>query len=329
MNTVQVVGGGPAGAAAAIAALRDSAVTLIEKTRLPKHKVCGEFLSPEIAGALENLGCLPAFLALQPSRIRRMTLRFGSRQKRATLPEAAYGLSRQALDQFLREQAAAKGATLVNRRWSGENGVPTVLAAGRRAAAPVGDRLFGFKAHFEGPVGDAVDLFFFDGGGYAGVSAVEAGRTNVCGLAPERALRASGFDFDEFLARSAALAERLRPLRRTMDWIAAGPLVFARAPAAQAAGALYPAGDALGFIDPFTGSGVLNAVLTGRMAGEAAARGRTAASYLGECRRVLARPFHVALLLRAILRSGWADLLAAAIPGEWLFRLTRPRCAFD
>src|SRR5580658_8170209 len=99
MTAVRVVGGGPAGSAAALRALLHSApVAIIEKSRLPRHKVCGEFISPEIRGILEQLHCLNGFLALGPASIRRMTLHFctreGAREKRSVLTEPAFGLSR-------------------------------------------------------------------------------------------------------------------------------------------------------------------------------------------------------------------------------------------
>src|SRR5438093_13499079 len=51
-----VVGGGPAGSAAAITAVRGGARVLqLERGRLPRHKVCGEFVSAE---SLELLGQL-------------------------------------------------------------------------------------------------------------------------------------------------------------------------------------------------------------------------------------------------------------------------------
>jgi flavin-dependent dehydrogenase len=55
-SRITVIGGGPAGCAAALAAMSEgSAVTLYEKSRFPRHKVCGEFLSPELVPALESL----------------------------------------------------------------------------------------------------------------------------------------------------------------------------------------------------------------------------------------------------------------------------------
>ena len=41
-----IIGGGPAGCSAAIIAARNGArVLLLERTRFPRHKVCGEFVS--------------------------------------------------------------------------------------------------------------------------------------------------------------------------------------------------------------------------------------------------------------------------------------------
>ena len=49
MRAVHVVGGGPAGVWAAFAAMREGApARIFEKSAFPRHKVCGEFLSPAI-----------------------------------------------------------------------------------------------------------------------------------------------------------------------------------------------------------------------------------------------------------------------------------------
>jgi flavin-dependent dehydrogenase len=197
-----------------------------------------------------------------------------------------------------------------------------VVAFGRKTPARSEDRLFGFKAHFEGPCDDAVELFFHRDG-YAGVSGIEGNLTNVCGIAPESVLRRLGFDFDEMLRRSEPLAERLRPLRRKMRWIAAGPLSFSAPSGHAAEDGLYPAGDSLGFVDPYTGTGILNALLTGRLAGIAAARRTPATQYLTECRALLGRPFLVSSVLRYLAGHGETHWMARWIPGETLFQWTR------
>jgi hypothetical protein len=187
-------------------------------------------------------------------------------------------------------------------------------------------RVFGFKAHFEGPLDDTVQLFFFRRC-YVGISAVEDGHTNVCGLAPESVLRAYDFDIDELLLSSDALRERIRPLSRIMKWLNTGPLSFRNSLEATIQNTTtFPAGDALGFVDPFTGTGILSALLTGSMAGRSAARGLSSAIYLQECQRALGRVFHLAALLRIGTRSAVAEYLAPVLPGSWLYRMTRPNC---
>lgn len=317
-----MLGAGPAGSAAAIAALQDSAgVRIADRARETRHKVCGEFISPEACGILEQLGVWSGFLGAGPSRIRRCVLHFGSREKEWRLPESAFGLSRRALDGLLLGRAASLGAVV-------ERGVTipagdceaTVLASGRRAAPRMASRLFGFKAHFSGPATDAVELYF-TGSGYVGINPIENGLTNVCGIAPEDRLRECGFDLDEFAGRSPLLAERLGPLRRTLNWLTTGPLVFSRPQ--MTAGTTYDAGDALGFVDPFTGSGILNALVTGRMAGTAAARRVPIAEHLRSCGALLGRPAMISALFRAAIQRGYADHLAWLVPGRWMYRLTR------
>ncbi len=330
-STVQIVGAGPAGSMAALSALREGArVRIFEKSAFPRHKVCGEFLSPAIVPLLRRVGCETDFLKLGPAILREMRLHFGAGTVRHRLPEPAFGSSRYELDRLLLNRAVASGAELIREQRStalpANTTDPTIVTCGRKSIAPrSNDRLFGFKAHFTGPVNDAVELFFFENC-YVGVSAIENGITNVCGLAPERMLRSCGFEPGKLLHRCQSLAERLRPLTRTMDWLVTGPLVFSTGPeiAEPHAPALYRAGDALAFIDPFTGSGILNAMLTGERAGRAAAHGSPVEEYLRHCRRLLRRPFLVSRAVRTVLASGHAHTLAPLVPGRLLFYATRP-----
>jgi len=330
MKTILVVGGGPAGATAAIAALSEGAtVRIVERSRRPRHKVCGEFLSPEALHILDLLGAGKNLALLKPARIRKCRLRFGHREKRWNLVEPAFGLSRFELDKLLLEKAGALGAAVSRGECAvaekGNGGTAAVvLAVGRKPMASRQDRLFGFKAHFEGPSDDAIELFF-GRQGYVGVSPVENGWTNVCGIAPESTLRRHGFDVDEYVAAADPLAERLRPLRRRMRWLMVGPLCFSTVMHPGLNDRVYPAGDALGFVDPFTGSGIVNALVTGRMAGLSAANAVPSQSYIRECRSLLDRPFGISALLRTLLDWDCVYYLAALTPGRLLFRLTRAR----
>ncbi|HJS98561.1 MAG TPA: FAD-dependent oxidoreductase, partial [Terriglobales bacterium] len=56
MYDLIIIGGGPAGAAAAITAARSGVYVLIlEQGRFPRHKVCGEFVSAESLSLLNSL----------------------------------------------------------------------------------------------------------------------------------------------------------------------------------------------------------------------------------------------------------------------------------
>jgi menaquinone-9 beta-reductase len=315
---ISILGGGPAGAAAAISALKHGAgCQLIEKSKFPRHKVCGEFFSPEIQPELERIETWDAFQAASPARIGRMKLCFGNREKISTLPEPAWGLSRHAFDLLLFQRAIDAGAIV-----GASSDRPDVIACGRKLdASPRGRRLFGFKAHFEGPADDAVELFFFRGC-YVGVAPVENGRTNVCGLGPEDFLKRFDFDFDALVNHSAVLTERLRPLNRSMKWLSTGPLQYRQAFDNTAR---YLAGDALSFVDPFTGSGLLAAVKTGASAGMAAAGGEAPEVHLARCRAALRKPFEVSGIFRKMIASGWAERLIGLVPARTLFALTRPK----
>jgi flavin-dependent dehydrogenase len=257
-----------------------------------------------------------SFRAVAPAPIRRMKLVFGTREKLARLPETAWGLSRFEFDRLMFHRA-----TLVSRLSEPSPG-PNIQASGRKLdPSPRGNRLFGFKAHFEGPASDAVELYFFNRC-YVGIAPVENGKTNVCGLGPEDFLRRFDFDYDQIVNQSPALSDCLRPLRRSIDWLSTGPLRYGQNFDARDQ---YLAGDALSFVDPFTGSGLLAAVKTGALAGAAAARGESVEAHLAHCRTALRRPFEISSLFRTSIQNGFADWLVGLIPARALFALTRPR----
>ena len=310
MKPVRILGGGPAGSSAAIAALREgSTVAIIERAKFPRHKVCGEFLSPAIARALDNLGL--SLCDRKPAQIRRMRICIGSADKSANLAESAYGLSRYRFDHWLWQSALQMGATSVG------HGAADIITTGRFARAPKGGRLFGFKAHFTGPSDNAVELFF-RGKAYVGINCIEDGITNVCGIAPEEDIR----DIDLWLHRDPALRERVAPLTRSWDWIFTGPLTFGRQ--LVSTDGAFLAGDALNFVDPFTGSGLLCAILTGSLAGQSAARGVSPDEYNRRCGRLLANPYGISSFLRKMAATRLAPSMLRLSPASLLFKYTRP-----
>jgi len=326
---IEVHGAGPAGSAAAISArLAGAEVDLYDPSHFPHHKVCGEFLSPEAIPILEALGLAGAFEDLHPARYSHLVLRFGPRMIRSPLPEPAYGISRHSLDQLLLDRALSLGVRLHRERAPEDSTLPTVVAHGRQGphaastTLPRGRRLFGFKAHFNGSPADPLTLFFA-GRTYVGINAVENGVINVCGIAPEDDLHRTGFDIDAYLQTLPVLAALVKPLSRSMAWLRTGPFLYAQR--FQPSGVCqYPAGDALSFIDPFTGSGLLSALLTGRLAGLHAAHSVPATRHLQLCRQALGRPFFMASIVRKVLATPLAWPLAVRIPARWLILGTRP-----
>ena len=93
MSEKIVIGGGPAGAAAAILLARaGQPVTVLERNSEPAHKVCGDFLSATALGCIADLGI--DLEKLEPSRINAVRLIYGNRIAVAPLPTPALGLSR-------------------------------------------------------------------------------------------------------------------------------------------------------------------------------------------------------------------------------------------
>ncbi len=77
MRAAHVVGGGPAGVMAAFAPMREGAPgRIFEKSDFPRHKVCGEFLSPAILPVLRLAGCEAGFLHLRTAVLSTMRLHF-------------------------------------------------------------------------------------------------------------------------------------------------------------------------------------------------------------------------------------------------------------
>ena len=106
-----IVGGGPAGAAAACLLARAGRQTvLFEREAGPRHKVCGEFISVEAAAYLTSLGLDPERLGAVP--IHHVRLIQGERTATATLPFPAFSLSRDVMDEALLNAAAGQGAEI-------------------------------------------------------------------------------------------------------------------------------------------------------------------------------------------------------------------------
>jgi flavin-dependent dehydrogenase len=291
-----IIGGGVGGACAALALANNGArVVVLEAGSFPRHKVCGEFLSPESKTVFARLGVLEEIKnagALEIS-MSRIVARSGQTLEMA-LPQNALSLSRFQLDEILIRAAQHAGAQLVCKtrvRDVRENQndftvttsrgaftARSVLnAAGRNASflrragstpdAGRDAKFIGLKTHFRGAnfPADLVELHFWHGG-YCGLTKIENETINACLLTRYETL--NGRAPDEFwnwlLHHLPLLRARLQNARPQMPWLAAGNISFGGS--TPAAGGVLCCGDAAGFIHPLAGDGMAMAARSGELA---------------------------------------------------------------
>ncbi|HRE81793.1 MAG TPA: NAD(P)-binding protein [Opitutaceae bacterium] len=255
---IEIVGGGLAGLSLGIALRRAGIdVTVFEAGDYPRHRVCGEFIAGLDEATMASLGLTPY---LADARAHTSLTWFANNRAAGSsqLPEPAWGISRYALDQRLAEGFVQAGGTLlVNKRMDLDDSRPgRVVAAGRRRTRST---WIGLKAHIA-HLDTRSDLeLHLVPGAYVGLSGVEGGHCNVCGLFRRRAeekqeegriplehyLRAYGFD---------QLSERVA----RAQWIKSSATAvagFSFASPAQSPSELA-IGDAYAMIPPFTGNGM-------------------------------------------------------------------------
>ena len=323
---IAIIGGGPAGTTAAITAARVGArVLLLERGRFPRHKVCGEFISPEGVGLLAGLGLDD--LVSRARRIARARIFAEGPAAEAVLSPPAASISRYELDHALWRQAREAGADcreqVEARAVTGSGPFEVATSAGdftskavinasgrwsnlRRSglSRPRREKWVGWKAHFREAVpGDSVDLYFFEAG-YCGVQPLVDGLVNACAM-----VRAESADsIETVFALHPGLAERSLRWEQVCDTVATSPLVFA-SPQAAEDGILF-AGDAAGFIDPFVGDGISLALRSGAMAASALLAVWEGKSTVAEAAAIYRRQYEREL--RPLFRNaGWLRRLAS------------------
>jgi len=361
-SDLAIIGGGPAGTAAALSARQHGLrVAIWERDRFPRDKVCGEFLSWEAVPLLQEQ--IPETLARAAVIRSTEFISPHSRVYAFTLPGEARGLSRWALDQALwcavrrsgadayedeavrvsprsgrksagwqietarRQIFSARALLVACGRWWLLKGFPSPA---RNSAAGTAGSSVGVKAHFSGLASrDVVEMYFFRGG-YCGVAPVEDALYNVCCLFHRslvQGLRGARLaDLGKWLGLAThleALQGRLHGATQVSETLATAPVLPAQR-RSDDLGALL-AGDAAGFLDPFTGDGISVALHTGRVAAEIVAlSGRReplnpglasfdhAREYYRR-RAAVRRSFRVATLLRVLLRAPESIQESAAV----------------
>lgn len=353
-----IVGAGPAGCAAAITLAREGIrPVLLDRDAQARDQLCGGFLSWRTAAQLQALGVAPDSLGAR--RIETLALFAGGREVTLPLPATAFGLSRRALDQALRQRAVAAGALLVTdqirtvegtsavgreRTWT-EDGL--FLATGkhdihgltrpRRAADPaLGLRLrLPSAAARTALLSGHIELHLFDRG-YAGIVLQEDGTANVCLAVRKSLLRELGGNPSDLLAHLAGKHEAFAA-RLASDWGGATIESVGAVPygwiARAAEPGLFRLGDQSAAIPSLAGEGISIALASGLAAARhwLANGAAGAAAYQREMASRVARPVRIAGLAWTLAErpafAGPALALAGRLPPviDVLMRLSRVR----
>lgn len=118
--SIAIIGAGPAGSSLAIRlASNGFPVTLIEREKFPRHKLCGEFISPECLDHFRDLGVIEQILAGGGDHITR-TVFYTPSGKNIVVPSTWFGrekyalsLSRAEMDHRLLLRAKEVGAAVL------------------------------------------------------------------------------------------------------------------------------------------------------------------------------------------------------------------------
>ncbi|MFB9079318.1 NAD(P)/FAD-dependent oxidoreductase [Flavobacterium procerum] len=207
-SDVLIIGGGLAGLVAAIhLSKKKLAVTLIEKSAYPRHKVCGEYVSNEILPYLKWLDVDVS--ELSPTSISKFEFTTNDgKTTTAKLPLGGFGISRYSLDHFLYQKAILYNCTIIQDTVTDiafNNDLFTITASSQVLTSRIVLGAFGkrsnvdqvlnrkfiykkspwlaVKAHYAGNIDDDLVALHNFNGGYCGVSKVENNIVNICYLA--------------------------------------------------------------------------------------------------------------------------------------------------
>jgi flavin-dependent dehydrogenase len=313
---VTIVGGGPAGAALAVALGRQGVrVVLYEKARHPRSKPCGEGMLPHGVAALQDLVGVP-----DAPRVRGLRFQAAGVSVDADFPQGhGLVLRRDRFDAWLFEQAAAtpnvdarpgtpyRGARA--RLLVGADGARSMFH--RRLPATVARPLrAGLSTHVAGleGLGDRVEVFFHDDGELY-LAPCGDGEALVAGLFDYPRFRPDGVA--HLLSAVPELRERTAHVEFTTPMLASAPLGLHVPRIVDEEDGLILVGDAAGTPDPITGDGMALALAATRSAAEAIVSG----DLRGYARRRLAMGRTATRLGRLLLRLSHTERRAA-----WVLR---------
>ena len=345
IHEVAILGGGPAGAAAAILLARAGrAVLLIEKEPAAHDKVCGEFISWEAVHYLRQLDIDLIKLGAQP--VNNLRLVNGPHIVAGPLAFSAWSLSRRILDEALLTQAihagvqvrrghAVTGLERAGENWAIKMGAQSICAANvflatgkheirgwRRTEKPPG--FIGFKMYFQlspsqrEELRDMVEVVLFEGG-YAGLELVEDDTVNLCLVVQKDIYTACGKNWPRLLIHLQSIAPQLK---NRMDnavphW--PRPLAIYNIPYGfickpeKALPGLFRLGDQTAVIPSFAGDGISIALHSAFLAANDYLSGASSRFYQKKMRRVTLWPIGKARILSSVIARKRTRALAFAM----------------
>ena len=267
IETITIIGGGLTGLSLAVALRKNGVlVHLHEAGNYPRHRVCGEFISGVSHKTLDNLGITETLS--DAARHTSVTWFSGNDLLReSSLPTPALAISRHLLDDRLQRLARESGAVIeTNSRVKTEPEQPGIVKASGRI--PTRGKWIGLKAHVR-DISTTANLEMHSGpNGYLGITPVEDGWHNVCGLFHiDRAITAKHEALLPAYLRknqNSALADRIE----SAEWRPSSFSAIAGFSLGNQASTpgILSLGDSHAIIPPFTGNGMTMAFQSAEIA---------------------------------------------------------------